>query len=1781
MDCLTDNMILELVEGTLTADQEQLILEHLDRCVGCRKLISNLALLTDGAGSTPGAAVEPASLEGEGPPADGAMVGHFRVQGILGRGGMGTVYLARDMLLGRRVALKVIDRKLLGSEAMVRQFFLEARATARFSHPNIVSIYAVGEHAGSPYLALEYIEGETLRRRIDARPLVPLEAARVGLAVAEALREAHEHQILHRDLKPTNVIVARDGRIRVLDFGLAELLDETRAPDPSRAPEGDGSNAARPRGTPFYMAPEVLRGARATQAADIWALGVLLHEAVSGENPFRSRSLTELRRRAEAAPALRGDVLGPLLPVVEGCLARDEAARPTARRLVESLQGILGGATLDSATRPDRAPFRGLAPFSEEDSTSYFGREDEVLGVVERLREQPLLAVVGPPGVGKSSFLMAGVVPRLREQRRWTVVHLRPGPRPLETLAARLAELGLPPASAAGDRQAGERARLRRLLSTRPRVLSLTLQGIAERRGTSVLLVVDQLEELYTLADPDQRVGMVTAIGACAEDPGEPLRVLVGVRDDFLHRFPETAAARALVTRIALLRPPDRPMLEEILTRPLERLGYRFEDPRLVDEILAGIGVEPTALPLLSFAGRLLWERRDRDRRLVTRAAFEEIGGVTGALARHADGVLEGLAPAARRTARQIFLRLVAPKGTRRVLSRARVVEGLGGAAGEVLDRLVTSRLIAVRSAPDDTDEPALELVHEALVRGWPRLGRWLDETSADRRFLADVGQAAELWERRGCLSEEVWRGSALANARQAADRCAEPVPGAVDRFLAAGQRRERRHARRRLLAVCAAFVALAGVTLVIAAKERETRRQRELAEQRRHQVESRHAEALREAAGAALRRGDLLEARAKLRLSLELEDSTPARVLWWRLAREPRRWRASLDEIVYDVAVSPDGTLVGAACGDRQVHLFELKTGAHRRALRGHRDWVYTLAFAPDGRRLATGAQDGEVRIWDPGAGTSLVLRAHTAAVHRVLYSRDGRRVLSASEDRTVRIWDPRDGRLIRTVRHPDTVNGLAVGPRDLVASGTTTGQVKVWDARTGRVHRQLDLRASGRVNGLAIDGGGRRLGVGSGDGAARLFNLATGRLIRKVQVAAAPITSVAFTPDGSRLAATSAAEKTFLVQTRPPWGKVALGGHEGWVRGLGIAADGRWLATGSYDRTVVLWSLPLVVPRRRAADTGHTSLVLAASFTPDGTRIATVGFDRTARLWDVASGEELEAFPHPGNLYCLAIDPKRPLLATGGTMDKVHLWDLEQRRLARVISTPAKEVSALAFAPDGGRLAAGDDHGRIHLFDLARDTRPLTLTGHAKRTIWSLQFSPDGRRLASCGDDGTVRVWELKTMRETARRRGGGELIGVRFTPDGRRLAIGGMDGVVSLWSPEGGASEVVGRFGRRVYWLDTSPDGRLLGIPLIDGTARLVSISKPRTSRTLTGHRNEVNYLRFSPDGRLAATTSNDGTLRLWDVARGRPAWRAPLLLSSPPRLLSHRGWTTPDLDGERRADAPRARWSRIAEARATLGAAAGALLCLHLDGGRLELWDRERDARLAARPVAAPQRLIALPHGCLVLAGGRALLVDPAGKEQTLAGGATAIASDGATAMVAARKQLLLFPPHPSATRPVASLAVPEGVTAIAAVGRRWLALGYNDGRLRIVGRADGRARPGFHTGPRRASGVGRLARGPGRTILAGFTSGAVGIFSARTGELLHLAHLHGALSQLSMEQGKVYAVTELGDQRVWDLSALGMPRCELMRAIWAQVPVIWERGSPRAAAAPPRHACSRR
>jgi serine/threonine protein kinase len=714
----------------------------------------------------------------------GTIIGQYELIRVLGRGGMGEVHLARDLRLGRLVAVKTLIARWPGQG---QHFLAEARTTARCHHENIVVIHDVGEHDGHPYMVFEYLEGQTLREWLNEHATaaaaseqyaaVPAgRAVELMLPVVRALAYAHERGIVHRDLKPENILLTRSGSIKVVDFGIAKLL--------SAVPSGDdagfegaavaSTNGDVLAGTLAYMSPEQMNARAVDHRTDVWAAGVTLFELVAGRHPVLSEDMHvgDLLRIADdeaPMPSVRevvsdhGSDLGPLGAVIDRCLIKSPEHRTaSARALLAELEALAPGRRTALAGH-DSSPFAGLAAFQEADADRFFGRDRDIEQIVTELRSRPLVAVVGPSGVGKSSLIRAGVIPALkRSGEGWDACVIRPGRAPLAALAGVLAQTHTS-VQVTGDSaeqplidseaQAILGPSIDRLYGE-PGYLGARLRTRAASKLRRMLIFVDQFEELYTLgASAGERAAFLACLAAVADDAASPLRVILAMRSDFLDRLAENRQLSVEVTRGLVLLPAiDREGLREALLRPVEACELRFESTALVDRMVDALDATPGALPLLQFTAARLWELRDVGRRLLTEASYEQLGGVAGALASHADAVLARMSSPRQALARAVLERLVTPERTRALVGvrELRALHHDPGAVDDLIQHLAATRLVVIDDG-DEGGDHTVELVHESLIDRWPTLARWLDENHEDAAFLARLRGGSARAETRAC----------------------------------------------------------------------------------------------------------------------------------------------------------------------------------------------------------------------------------------------------------------------------------------------------------------------------------------------------------------------------------------------------------------------------------------------------------------------------------------------------------------------------------------------------------------------------------------------------------------------------------------------------------------------------------------------------------------------------------------------------------------------------------------------------------------------------------------------------------------------------------------------------------------------------------------------------------------------------------------------------------------------------------------------------------------------
>ena len=778
----------------------------------------------------------------------GQPIDQFELIRELGRGGMGRIFLARDTKLGRKVALKFLS---LRSPELMDRFLTEAKVTAQCQHENIVIIHQVGEAHGLPYLALEYLDGDPLSALLAEHPLPPSRVLEIALPVARALVVAHKQGIVHRDLKPENIFVTRSGWVKVLDFGIAKLLDhaeqrwseETETNDPNH-----GTQAGVLVGTLPYMSPEQWGLSDIDHRTDLWSLGIILWRLLAGKHPVEPLTIDTLRASAHALddPLPSIEIVVPsispeLAALVDTCLAKKKSLRPiTAQEIVNRIES-LGGARVGLQLGQDQSPFPGLAAFQGSDASRFFGREHETEALVRKLREQPLLAVAGPSGVGKSSFVRAGVIPALRRAPEpWEVFITRPGRNALAGLASMVRPL-IKSVRADLRSDMGSHEAFVQRLADEPGYLGTLLRSRAHQKDGHVLVFVDQFEELYTLcSDHRDHLAFTQCLRALADDPSSPVRLLLSIRSDLLDRLaPDREFMASVSSGLIFLPPLDPPSMRSVLVNPLAEVGYAFESESLLEEMLSSFNENPDSLPLLQFTAAKLWEQRDTVRRMLTEKSYQALGGVGGTLSVHGDAVLSSLDSEQQKLAQRILRRLVTPNRTRALVG-VEELQHLGTSPEHVhglLDILVGGRLLVTHRGP--TGKSAVELVHDSLIEHWGTLQRWVGERAEHRQIVEQLRLAAHQWQEKDRPDGLLWDGDAAEEIHRVRNSINDELTTIENGFLKAVEAKRTRSLRRRrglivgsLMSMAALALAAIGTVIWIRGAEQEAQAQRKRAEQ-------------------------------------------------------------------------------------------------------------------------------------------------------------------------------------------------------------------------------------------------------------------------------------------------------------------------------------------------------------------------------------------------------------------------------------------------------------------------------------------------------------------------------------------------------------------------------------------------------------------------------------------------------------------------------------------------------------------------------------------------------------------------------------------------------------------------------------------------------------------------------------------------------------------------------------------------------------------------------------
>jgi WD40 repeat protein len=536
----------------------------------------------------------------------------------------------------------------------------------------------------------------------------------------------------------------------------------------------------------------------------------------------------------------------------------------------------------------------------------------------------------------------------------------------------------------------------------------------------------------------------------------------------------------------------------------------------------------------------------------------------------------------------------------------------------------------------------------------------------------------------------------------------------------------------------------------------------------------------------------------------------------------------------VASVAFSPDGQRLASSDTRGEIQIWDAQTGVQRVLCQGHQHWTWAIAFSPNSQYLASASDDYRVKLWDAETGRCLqTYSGHTCAVNDVAFSPDGQTIATCSQDTTIRLWR------------------VAVGNPQPEVQTLVTNEKRVW--------------------GIAFSPDGQTLASGGQDCCIRLWDLATG-ICRAVWPAHDYwVKSVAFSPDGKYLASCSFDQTIKLWQLDTQACLQTWRGHRQPVTEIAFSPDGQQIASSSFDRTLKVWDLSTGECLQTMI--GHASRVWTVAYHPNGQQIASGGDDHATKLWSLKTGRCTKSITgHANAPLSLALDCN--YLASGHEDQTVRVWDLQTGTILQTLPGHTNRVWSVAWQPGSTLLASSSADHTIKLWNWRSGSCLQTLLGHTS-WVWTVVFSPDGRQLASCSYDQTLKIWDigtgqcLKTLQEHP-----SPIISVAYSPDGRWLASSGFDGMIKLWDAQTGeCCQTLTEHTNSTWSVTFSPDGEWLLSASYDQTLKLWSVSTGECLQTFQGHDRPVMAAQFCLGGKSIVSSGFDGTLKLWDVATGK--------------------------------------------------------------------------------------------------------------------------------------------------------------------------------------------------------------------------------------------------------------------------------------------------------------------
>ena len=729
-----------------------------------------------------------------------------------------------------------------------------------------------------------------------------------------------------------------------------------------------------------------------------------------------------------------------------------------------------------------------------------------------------------------------------------------------------------------------------------------------------------------------------------------------------------------------------------------------------------------------------------------------------------------------------------------------------------------------------------------------------------------------------------------------------------------------------------------------------------------------------------------------------------------------------------------------------------------------------------------------------------------------------------------------------------------LAFSPTDdLLVSGSRDGLVQLWSSQTGEPVGNL---------------------LTSGPGLTR--NMPSSLDFPDENTDRHFFQSLQFSPNGKQIAGVCDSFGIVIFDTKSRTPLQMLDQTIGAYR-LSYIADTQMLASVGWNKAshgnvrLTQLSTPGGAPTL-----GHRSAVHGLAFSPDGKTLATGAKAAALFIWDVETGQINGRMTDvKTTVRAVEYSPNGATLAAADYHGNVYQWDARSHKIKQRTRLELGAIRDIAFSSDAALLVTAGDKGMAILN--ATDFEDSHILSNGSMT-YGVTLSPDGKWAVSAGDQGRLFFWSIATRKlMSSLMHHKADIIGLHFSEDSKYLYSSGADRNLRQLEVATGVSKVLDEFPDRLYWFDLHPKAPEVAVPTSGGEIYIHNLETSKT-RWFAKHAGEVNEVAYTVDGKKLGSVSDDGTVRLWDSSSGLPLWRGPALLHTPASAVTHKGWRFLRNPG---ANPPAAAWAKTLSTQAVYAEqppSSNHVCAKTLNG--VELWDPETDT-LKARITERASGVRARDDGCIAWTKDELWHVGMDGHKTPLLSNSevSAVSNAQSPLMVAVRsadglyEQIMIQQPQTQGLSKLYQAA--KGVTALA-MSHGALVLGYLDGSVEVR-TADG-SKIELTLVDTQSSQVTELRQGPLGTLLVGFAGGLVGAWNQKNGASLGQEALHGRVSHMMVDDESLHVLSDLGEYTTMDLSNLFRSRCELLHAVWKQVPTIWLDGRPQIRAPPADHDC---